>query len=50
MSDNVLVSLSTTSEVWVLMTQLNIYDGAFPETELEKHKTFNWVLNTLMKL
>ena len=44
------MSLSTTSEVWVLRTQLNIYDGGFLAIPWTKAKIFNWVLNTPLKL
>ena len=42
--------LSKTSEVWVLRTQLNIYDGAFFAIQCTKAKIFDWVLNTPLKL
>ena len=50
MNDVVMVSLLTTSEVWVLRAQLNIYDGEFYAILWTKAKIFNWVLNTLLKL
>ena len=49
MSDIVLVSLMTTRQMWVLRTQLYIYDGDFCNS-MGKAKIFNWVLNTPLKL
>ena len=45
-----LVSLLSTSEVWVLRTQPNIYVGAFFAIQRTKAKIFIWVLNTRLKL
>ena len=50
MSDVVLVSSLSASEVWVLRTQSNIYDGAFFAIQRIKANIFNWVLNTLRKI
>ena len=36
----------TTLEVWVLRTQLKIYDGTFLSVQWKKAKIFHWVLNT----
>ena len=48
--DVVLVSLLSTSEVWVLRTQLNIYDRAFFAIQWTKAKILKWVLITPVKV
>ena len=50
MSDVVLVYLSSVSEMWVLRTQSNIYNGVFFTIQRIKSKIFNWVLNKPLNL